>query len=321
MSTIGYHVSHEQFSPEDALADLQAAESAGFAAATCSDHFLPWSSAQGHSGFAWAWLGAALQATAMPLSVVTVPGYRYHPAILAQAVATLTRMFPGRFWIHAGSGERLNEHITGDAWPPKPERNARLRESVQQMRRLWRGERVSHRGHIVIDEAQLYTLPPTPPIVFGAALSPATAREVAAWADGLITASLPRDRLRAIVDAFREGGGEGKPLHVQLKVSYHVDDDRARAEAHTQWRTNIFDSPLLAELRMPEEFEAAAAHVRYEDVERAVLCSASTQAHVEGIAELFDLGFDHVYVHNVNRQQRAFIAAYERDVLPPFSRA
>jgi coenzyme F420-dependent glucose-6-phosphate dehydrogenase len=160
---IGYHASHEQFSPRELLACVQLAEEAGFQAAMCSDHFYPWSERQGQAGFAWSWLGAAMQVTSLPFGVVTVPGsWRYHPAILAQAAATLAEMFPGRFWLAPGSGERLNEHITGEHWPPKRERNARLKEAVEIMRALWKGETVTHRGLLRIEEAKLYTRPETP---------------------------------------------------------------------------------------------------------------------------------------------------------------
>jgi G6PDH family F420-dependent oxidoreductase len=175
MTTIGYHASHEQFAPSELRDCVIAAERAGFAAAMCSDHFAPWSRRQGHSGFAWAWLGAALQATTLSLGVVNAPGDRYHPAIIAQAAATLAEMFPGRFWLALGSGQALNEHITGARWPPKPERNARLLECVAVMRALWRGETVTHHGLIEVEEARLWSLPQSPPQVVGAALSEETA--------------------------------------------------------------------------------------------------------------------------------------------------
>src|SRR5690606_28228959 len=174
MITPGYHASHEQFPPSALLDYVQRAEAAGFSAAMCSDHFMPWSETQAESGFAWSWLGAALQATQLPFGVVCAPGYRYHPAIIAQAAATLAEMYRDRFWIAVGSGERLNEHITGEAWPPKAERNARLRECADIMRALWAGETVTHRGLVHVEEAKLYSLPERPPLLVGAALSEET---------------------------------------------------------------------------------------------------------------------------------------------------
>ena len=114
MALIGYHCSHEQFSPSELLSLVSLAQRAGFRAAMCSDHFNPWSERQGQSGFAWSWLGAAMHACPLPFGVVNAPGQRYHPAIVAQAAATLAEMFPDRFWIALGSGQLLNEHITAD---------------------------------------------------------------------------------------------------------------------------------------------------------------------------------------------------------------
>ena len=139
MTVIGVHASHEQVHPSALVAAVQQAEQVGFTAAMCSDHFSPWSERQGQSAFAWSWLGAALQATALPFGVVNAPGQRYHPAIIAQAASTLSAMFPGRFWAALGTGEASNEHITGERWPRKDVRNARLGECVDVMRALFAG--------------------------------------------------------------------------------------------------------------------------------------------------------------------------------------
>ncbi len=136
MTVIGFHCSHEQIDPAQLLRDVQHAERAGFDAAMSSDHFSPWSSRQGESGFAWSFLGAALATTALPFGVVNAPGQRYHPAIIAQAIATLAQMFPGRFWAALGSGEASNERVTGDEWPRKEIRDQRLVECVDVIRRL-----------------------------------------------------------------------------------------------------------------------------------------------------------------------------------------
>ena len=153
MPTVGFHASHEQLSPAALLTAVQAAEAAGFQAAMCSDHLAPWSERQGESGHAWSWLGAAMQATSLPFGVVTAPGQRYHPAITAQAIATLGDLFPGRFWAALGSGEALNEHVTGDPWPSKADRDARLLECVEVIRALLRGEEVTHDGLVRVDRA------------------------------------------------------------------------------------------------------------------------------------------------------------------------
>nr|BFE82789.1 hypothetical protein GCM10020093_053900 [Planobispora longispora] len=209
MATYGFHSSHEQIHPAALLKAVVRAEQAGFAAAMSSDHFSPWSARQGHSGFAWSWLGAALQATGLRFGVVNAPGQRYHPAIVAQAIGTLAAMFPGRFWAALGTGEASNEHITGEGWPRKPVRTARLRECVDVIRALLAGEEVSHDGLVTVDRARLWTRPETPPELVGAAVSVETARWCAEWADGLITVNAPIETLRRMIGAYRDAGGRG----------------------------------------------------------------------------------------------------------------
>jgi coenzyme F420-dependent glucose-6-phosphate dehydrogenase len=318
MPILGYHASHEQYRPSTLLSHVQAAERAGFRAAMCSDHFHPWSEQQGQSGFAMAWLGAALQATALPFGVVNAPGQRYHPAIVAQAAATLAEMFPDRFWIAVGSGQALNEHITGERWPSKAERNARLEEAAEVMRALWRGETVSHRGHFTVDEAKLYTRPLVPPLLVGAAITPETARWIGGWADGLITVYKPKEELRAVVDAFRDGGGGNKPMRLQMQISYAETDEEAERGAFEQWRPNILGSPVLATLRMPAEFDAAAAYIEPEALHGPIRISSDLERHAEWIAEVFELGFSEIMLHSVHRDQERFIRDFGEHVLPRF---
>lgn len=316
MARFGYHASHEQFSPSALLEYVRAAEQAGFHCAMCSDHFYPWSERQGESGFAWSWLGAALQATQLPFGVVNAPGQRYHPAIVAQAAATLAEMFPDRFWIAVGSGQAMNEHVTAERWPPKVERNARLRECVDIMRALWAGETVTHHGLVDLEEARLYTRPKRAPLIVGAAVTPETAEWVGEWADALITISKPRDELRETVEAFRRGGGEGKPMYLQAKHCYAADDERALHDAWEQWRTNVFPSHVLTELRTPAQFDAMAEFVRPEDVRKVVRISAEVERHVEWLRGDVELGFEHIYLHQVGREQQRFIDVFGERVLP-----
>jgi coenzyme F420-dependent glucose-6-phosphate dehydrogenase len=326
MPLIGYHASHEQFTPRELLGLVQQAERAGFAAAMCSDHFHPWSEAQGQSGHAWTWLGSAMAATQLPHAVVNCPVGRYHPAVIAQAVATLLQMHGDRFTLIAGSGEALNEAITGARWPPKDVRNRRLQAAVEVMRALWRGEDVTHRGPhdegFTVEGARLYSLPgDIAPRVFVAAMSPDTARWAASWADGLATVSMPRAKLREVVDAFREGGGEGKPLWLQVKLSYAGSDDEALHGAHAQWRTNVLEGEVSQELRSPAQFEMAAQVVKPEDMRDAVRVSSDVQRHIDWLHEDGALGFERVYLHNVNRAQQRFVDDFGARVLPELRRA
>jgi probable non-F420 flavinoid oxidoreductase len=319
MPVIGFHASHEQIDPRSLLDAVQAAEAVGFRAAMCSDHFSPWSRSQGESGFAWSWLGAALQATSLSFGVVNAPGQRYHPAIIAQAAATLAQMFPGRFWVALGSGEAMNEHITGERWPVKSARNERLRECVDIMRALFAGETVSHHGLVRVDRARLWTLPEKPPPLIGAAVSEATAAWVGSWADGLVTINQPKEKLERMIRAFRENGGDGKPLFLQIHVAYGRNEESALGIAYDQWRTNVFPPSICWDLELPEMFEAAAQFVRPEDLNGPVLISAHAGQFIDWLAEFAELGFKRIYVHHVGKEQRAFIDVFGERVLPTFA--
>jgi probable non-F420 flavinoid oxidoreductase len=313
---IGFHASHEQFPPSELLSLAQTAEAAGFDCAMSSDHFRPWGGAQGHSGYAWSWLGAAMATTRMPFGVISAPGYRYHPAILAQGAATLAEMFPGRFWLALGSGQRLNEDITGLAWPEKGERNARLRECADVIRALLAGETVTHHGRITVVEAKLYSRPAQAPPLLGAAVTEATAEAVGAWADGLLTVSAAPDQLRKVIAAFRRGGGEGKRLVVQVGLNWAPTEAEALAGAHQQWRTNVLGGEVNWELRRPEDFDTATRFVRPEDMRQSVWISSDLGWHAARIAELDELGIDEIQLHQVGRNQRAFVEAFGARVLP-----
>ncbi|MER7266943.1 TIGR03885 family FMN-dependent LLM class oxidoreductase [Micromonospora carbonacea] len=315
MTVFGFHASHEQIHPAKLLEAVIHAERAGFDAAMSSDHFSPWSARQGESGFAWSWLGAALQATDLPFGVVNAPGQRYHPAIVAQAIGTLGAMYPGRFWAALGTGEASNEHITGDPWPRKDVRAARLRECVDVIRALLAGEEVSHDGLVTVDRAKLWTRPEQPPALIGAAVSVATARWCAQWADGLITVNAPTAHLREMIDAYRDAGGRG-PLHLQVHVSWAPEQAEAEAIAYDQWRSNVFAPPVCWDLETAEHFDVVSADVPMAKVAAAVNVSADLGRHVGWLEEYVGLGFDQIALHHVGQQQRAFIDTFGAEVLP-----
>ena len=247
MTRLGFHASHEQISPRQLLADVQHAERAGFDMAMCSDHFSPWSERQGHSGYTWSWLGAALATTSLRFGCVSAPGQRYHPAVAAQKIATLGQMFPGRFWVALGSGEASNEHITGSGWPRKEIRTQRLEECVDVIRRMLLGEEVSHDGLVTVDRARLWELADPVPELIGPAVSVESAARVAAWADRLVTVSQPVDVLRQIIDAYRGAGGRG-PMALQVHLSWAETDEEALRLAHEQ----ISPRQLLADVQHAE---------------------------------------------------------------------
>ena len=312
----GYHASHEQFSPSALLEMVQQAQIAGFTCINSSDHFHPWSEEQGQSGFTFAWLGAALQATDLPFGSVCAPGQRYHPAIVAQAIATLGEMFPGRYSISLGSGEAVNETITGERWPHKLERNERLKECVSIIRQLLQGDEVTHHGLIKIEKAKLYSLPTVVPLLIGAAVSSQTAAWMAKWVDGLITVSRPVDELTEVIQAFRNNGGEGKPIYLKVQLSYAATEDEALLGAYEQWRSNVLPSNLLSDLSQVSHFSAAAAFTKPEDLKKMVNISADINSHIRWIKEYQSLGFDRIFLHNVNRGQQFFIREFGEKVLP-----
>jgi probable non-F420 flavinoid oxidoreductase len=315
MTLVGLHASHEQVHPAALLRAVQQAQAVGFGAAMCSDHLAPWSERQGQSGFAWSWLGAALATTDLPMGCVNAPGQRYHPVVVAQAAATLAAMFPGRFWVALGSGENANEHVTGDAWPPKARRDARLRECVEVIRALLAGETVTHHGLVTVNEARVWTLPESPPKLVGPAVTVATARAHADWADGLITTNQPVEKLRALVGAYRDAGGRGE-LALQVHLSWARDEETALALAHDQWRTNVFTPPVCWDLPTPQHFDVVAADVPPEQVRGTVLVSADLGRLTDQIGELVDIGFDQVYLHHVGQELEEFVDVFGEHLVP-----
>jgi probable non-F420 flavinoid oxidoreductase len=315
MTSIGFHASHEQVHPSRLLEAVVRAEEAGFTAAMCSDHFSPWSERQGESGFAWSWLGAALQATNLPFGVVNAPGQRYHPAIIAQAIGTLSAMYPGRFWAALGTGEASNEHITGDRWPRKELRRDRLDESVSVIRALLRGETVNHEGLVTVDRAKLYTRPERPPALIGAAVSDETVAWCASWADGLITVGTEVADVRRKVQIYRDAGGRG-PFALQVHLSYAPDDASALAIAHDQWRSNVFGAPISWDVDHIDGFDELSRHVRPEEMHAGVRISSDPAQHAAWLQEYIEAGCDALYLHHVGKEQSAFIDTFGERVLP-----
>ncbi|RYI20591.1 MAG: TIGR03885 family FMN-dependent LLM class oxidoreductase [Acetobacteraceae bacterium] len=312
---VGYHVSHEQFSPSRLLSLCRLAEDAGFAQIKSSDHFHPWSERQGQSGFAWAWLGAALQSCALPIGTIAAPGYRYHPAIIAQAAATLAEMFPDRFWMALGSGEAINEAITGLPWPEKSERMALLEECVAIIRALFAGEEVTHRGRVTVIGAKLYSRPANPVPLMGAAVTKETAARVAGWADGLLTVGGKPENVAQVLDAFRENGGEGKPVHVQHALSWAPTRSEAMAEVRHQWRHAVLGGDAMWDLRRPADFDAASASASDEALDACLPISEDLGRHTADIAALAALGVT-VHLHSIGRNQEQFLDMFGTRVLP-----
>jgi len=316
---IGYHASHEQFAPTELLSFVQAAERAGFQAVMTSDHIAPWSVRQGNSGNNWAWLGAALASTSIPFGSLAIPGgWRYHPVVLAHLVGTLAEMYPERLrWIAVGSGEAINETAVGADWPRKIDRDQRLKLGADLVRALLDGETVDHSGlWFSVNNAKLWSLPRMPPAIFGAALTAKTADWMGSWADGLLTVRKPIGELRQLVANFRNSGGQGKPLAIQLQISWGKTTEEARMSAWDQWRCAVVPADQLANLRRPQEFDAITRHITPADMDNSIplcVCGNDVATLIEQCASC---GFDEVYVHSVSRDQMGFMDFMAREVLP-----
>ena len=318
MAVIGYHASHEQHSPRELLEAVQLAEQVGFDAAMCSDHLAPWTRQQGESGFAWSWLGAAMATTNLSFGVVNAPGQRYHPVIIAQAIATLAEMFPNRFWAALGSGEALNEHVTGDPWPEKPVRQQRLRESFDVIRRLLDGEQVSVRGSLThVHNARVWSRPNERVPLLGAAASEETAEWIAGWADGLITVASTPDATQRILERYRAVNAS-RSARLQVHLSLGESREQAVREAEDQWAHSTVPEDLMWELEDPEDYEAVA-QLSEGAIEEAVVISDSAVDMAERIAELA-AGFDHVYLHHVGHDQKTFLQRCGAELLPELRR-
>jgi coenzyme F420-dependent glucose-6-phosphate dehydrogenase len=253
---------------------------------------------------------------------VTPPGYRYHPAIIAQAAATLEAMYPGRFWLGLGAGEALNEHIIGEYWPEAPVRLERLQESIEIIRELWTGKVVKYSGkHIRLESAKLYTLPATPPPMYVATAGPIQSERTGKLCDGIITVGAADDKLKMLMGRFEKGArAAGKdpanmPRIIQLHVSWAPTQEEAEQNAMKEWPNGGMPFPK-SDIRNPEDFEAMAKFVRIESFKNRVLITPDLQQHRDHIQHYIDLGFNEVYVHNCGRNQKEFIEAYGREVAP-----
>jgi G6PDH family F420-dependent oxidoreductase len=317
VTEIGYALSSELYGPTELVDQAVRAEEAGFDFVSISDHFHPWIDAQGESPLAWTTLGGVARATD-EIDVgtgVTCPIQRVHPAIVAQAAATTAAMMDGRFFFGVGSGERLNEHVLGDRWPPHDVRLEMLEEAVEVIRDLWSGEMTSHHGeHYTVEDAQIFTLPDELPPIHVSAYGEQTAEAAARFGDGFYTVG-PQGSL---LDAFEDAGGEG-PAYAQMSVSYEETPERAVEAAYERWPTSGLTGELNTELATPAHFEQACEMVQPEDIAQgSTVTDPGAEAHVEHVRQFVDAGFDHVQIHQVGTDLGGFFETYERDVLPEF---
>lgn len=329
--TIGYAAALEQFAPSEVVGYCALAEQHGFSGVMAADHFQPWVPQQGQAAFVWNVLTAVGERTTGDLGPgVTAPTFRWHPAMVAQASATLAAMYPGRHWLGLGSGEALNEHVVGGYWPEAPERINRMFEAIEIISKLFTGslagKDVKHAGEFYrLESTRLWTMPERPPEILVATAGPVTAKRAGRHADGLITVGAPPERIQTLFARFDAGAREaGKdpasmPKVLQLHLSWADTDAEALANALHEWPNGGMRFPK-ADIRSPFELAQISKMVRPEDFEGRMTISADPDVHRADIQRYIDLGFDRIYLHNVGRNQPQWLEVFGRDVLPHLSR-
>jgi coenzyme F420-dependent glucose-6-phosphate dehydrogenase len=316
MIEIGWTLACEEHGPRELVATARRAEDAGLPFAMVSDHFHPWTDRQGDSPFVWSVIGAIAEATERIRvgTGVTCPTVRIHPAIVAQAAATSAAMLPGRFLLGVGTGEALNEHVLGDAWPSAAVRRDMLEEAVAVIRELWDGGLVEHRGrHYTVENARLYTLPDEPPPIVVAASGPEAAELAGRIGDGFCGTS-PDAQL---IERFEAAGdGARRPRYGQATVCWAATEEEGVRTAREWWPNVAIPGELGQVLPQPAHFEQAAQLVTHERIAEQVACGPDPERHLELIAKYVDAGYDHVFVHQVGPDQAGAIDFYAREVLP-----
>jgi G6PDH family F420-dependent oxidoreductase len=313
---LGFFLSCEEYGPRQLVEQALAAEQAGFHELWISDHYHPWNHEQGQSPFVWSVIGALAGADVrLPVTTaVTCPTMRVHPAVIAQAAATSAVLLEGRFRLGVGTGEALNEHILGDAWPEADTRIEMLEEAVAVMRSLWSGDTISHRGrHYRVEHAKLFTLPDEPPDVLISGFGPKAVEFAARVGDGFVTTSPDRES----IERFKQAGGD-RVVHAGAKVCFGPDADRAAATAHRLWPNDGLPGELAQILPTPEHFEQAAELVTAEMLAESLPCGPDLDAHVASLVEYEQAGVDVLFVQQIGGRHDEFFAAYTRGVLPRF---
>lgn len=314
MTSVGYFLASEEFSPAELLDQARRAEAAGFTRLAISDHFHPWNDAQGSSPFVWSVIGALSQVTELPVTtLVSCPTVRLHPTVTAQAAATSSVLLEGRFVLGVGTGEALNEHVNGDRWPAFAERAEMLEEAVAVIRELFTGGLVNFQGlHYTVENARLYTRPEQPPPIYVSAFGPKAARLAGRIGDGLVTMG----PARGLIERFRSAGGVDKPVIGGVKVCWNSDLGAAVEIAHRLWPTEALPGELAQLLPNPANFEQASQLVTPERVADAITCGDDPGEHLATLRGFLEAGYDEVYVGQIGPDNVDFFEAYRDEVLP-----
>lgn len=319
MVQIGYTLSSEEHTASDLVRQAQRAEQVGFDFLSISDHFHPWIDAQGHSPFVWAVIGGIAATTKrIPLGTgVTCPTVRIHPAIVAQAAATVATMMPGRFFLGIGSGEALNEHITGERWPETEIRLEMMEEAIEVIRLLWQGGNQSYHGlYYTVENARIYDLPEAQIPIIVSATGPKAAEVAGRIGDGLWETAPDKK----VVELFEEAGGSG-PRYGQISVCWAEDREQALQTAFKIWPTSALPGEMNQELPTPTHFEQAVKLVTPDKVAEGTVLGPDPQPYLDKIEAFVQAGIDHVYFHQIGPDQEGFIRFAEREILPRYASA
>jgi G6PDH family F420-dependent oxidoreductase len=313
MTEFGYFLSSEELGPKEIVKYAQQAEQAGFGRVWVSDHYHPWQSSEGESAFVWAVLGAIASTTQLEMTTaVTCPTFRIHPAVIAQATATIAAMADGRFTFGVGSGEALNEHILGQAWPPVSVRLARLEEALDVIRKLWTGDIVTHEGeYYTVHNAKLWSLPAVAPPILVSGFGPEATELAARIGDGWITTSPDKENMAV----YRNAGGKGR-TQGGMKICYAETEKEASELAHKLWGHEGAGGQLSQDLPMWQGFEAVATLTGPEDMIKSLPCGPDAARAAEAISEYVEAGFDEVYIAQMGPNQEAGIKFLTEEVLP-----
>jgi G6PDH family F420-dependent oxidoreductase len=310
----GYKLSAEGFGPKELVRQAKLAEASGFDFVEISDHYHPWLESQGHSPFTWTVLGAIAASTeSIGLATgVTCPTVRYHPAIIAQAAATLSLVSDGRFTLGVGSGERLNEHVVGRGFPAVADRQAMLREALEIIRLLWQGGYQSYRGeYLDLEDARVFDLPDELPVIAVAAGGTDAAELAAELGDGMFGTE-PKPEL---FEAYRGAGGSG-PTYGEVGLAWAETEEEAVRAAFETSRWSLTGWKVMSELPNPANFEAASQVVKPEDVAASMPCGPDVAKHLEAIREYEQVGYDHVVLTNNGPDPDGFMDFFARELKP-----
>lgn len=312
--SFGYTLSSEEHAPAALVAHARRAEEVGFDFVSISDHFHPWVSAQGHSPFVWSVLGA-IAATTEQIDVavgVTCPTTRVHPAILAQATATVSLLMPGRFAFGVGTGEALNEHILGQRWPRPEVRRAMLSEAIDVIRALWSGDTVDHNGEFYeVDNARLFDPPDVEPPIIVSGFGDEAVALAARIGDGYWGHAPDR----ATIEHYESSGGTG-PRYAQLNLCWATDAAAARRVVHDVWPNAGIPGQLSQDLPTWTHFEQAAQLVTEQDATESVACGPDVEPLLDSVRKYLDAGYDHLYFHQIGPDQDGFFRFWT-DALRP----